>query len=133
MEDASADPNASRLIKADFEGSKQQIDRIHTQGSKFRNELEKSRLLIIENLQLEYNALLNANNSVGSILQSAVDVEQAKNEGLLTVSTLSKSKMNLTDINNEVSKYLSKIGSASDNAVGLYDAVQTLFNQPADV
>lgn len=131
LADASAKPDAPRLEKTDFEKIKQQIDRIHSQGSKFRNELEKSRLLIIENLQSEYNVLLSANSSVSSILQSAVDVDQAKSEGLSKVNTLSKGKINLTDIDDKITNYLSTIGSTSDNAVGLYNAVQTLFNEPA--
>jgi PBP1b-binding outer membrane lipoprotein LpoB len=131
LANASAKPEAPKLEKADFEKIKQQIDRIHSQGNSFRNELEQSRLLIIESLQSEYNALLSANNSVSSILQSAVDVDQARSEGISKVNSLSNGRINFTDVDAKVSEYLSTIGNTSDNAVGLYISVQNLFNQSA--
>lgn len=125
---ASSRPDAPKLEKSDFEKIKQQIDRIHAQGNSYRNELERSRLLVVEALQANYNILISANNSVTGILQSAVDIEQARSDGLSDINTLSKGKINLTTLDSKISQSLEKMGTTSGNAIGVFNAVQSLLN-----
>jgi hypothetical protein len=127
---ATTKPNAPPLGVQDLYKIKEKIEQIHSVGTKFKNELNASKDLIIEKLQSEYNLIINANSSITGILQSAVDIDKAKNDGLSKVKELTDGKIDLTDIDLKVNEYLAKFGSSSAQASSLIKSIQELLNSP---
>ena len=77
-----------------------------------------------EHKNLSHNIIMSANSSVTGILQSAVDVDKAKNDGLSKVKQLTDGKIDLTDIDSKVNDYLAKLGSASEKGSSLIESIK---------
>lgn len=107
---------------------KEKVEAIHAKGIKFKAELDTSKNLIIEKLQSEYNLIISANSSITGLLQSAVDVDKAKNDGLSKVKDLSDGKIDLTYIDSKVDDYLAKLGSSSSRTSSLIETIQESLN-----
>lgn len=121
---AAAKPGAPDFEVKDLYSIKEQVERIHAQGLEYKKALNASRDMVVEKLRTEYNAVIAANSSITGILQSAVDVDKATNDGLSTVKKLSGGKIDMTDIDNRIDDYLSKLGSASSRASSLIEKIQ---------
>ena len=103
---------------------KAEVEKIHAAGTKFKNELDASKTLIIEKLQSDYNLIISANSSITGLLQSAVDIDKAKNDGLSKIKELTNGKIDLTDIDSEVNAYLAEFGSSSTPTFSLIKFIQ---------
>ena len=125
---AAANPEAPPLGAQELYKIKGKVEEIHALGSKFKEELDISKSLVIEKLQNEYNTLISANSSITGLLQSAVDVDKAKNDGISKVKEYTNGKVDLTDIDEKVNEYLSKWGASSAQASGLVESIQGIIN-----
>jgi len=125
---ATTKPGAPALGAQDLFRIKVEIEKINNVANSYKVALDNSKTLIIEKLQNEYNTLISANNSITGILQSAVDVDKAKNDGLNKTKELTDGKVDLTDIDDKVNDFLAKIGSSSSQATDLISSIQTIIN-----
>ena len=125
---ATTNPSAPPLGVQDLYNIKGKVEGIHSIGTKFKSELDASKDLIIEKVQSEYNLVISANSAITGLLQSAVDVDKAKNDGLSKVNELTDGKINLTDINSKVNEYLAKLGSSSAQGSSLIESIQETLN-----
>jgi hypothetical protein len=125
---ATTKPGAPPLGVQDLYKIKEKVEEIHAVGTKFKAELNASKDMIIEKLQGEYNLILSANSSITGLLQSAVDIDKAKNDGLSKVKAFTDGKIDLTDIDSKVNEYLSKFGSSSAQASSLIESIQETLN-----
>lgn len=126
---ATTDPNAPPLGAHDLYKIKEKIDDIHQLANKYKAELDTSEALIINRLSEEYNLLIGANSTITALLQSAVDVDKAKDDGLLKLKKLSNDKIDLTDIDEKVDNFISTMGTTSVKTTSLIDAVRELLNE----
>lgn len=125
---ATTKPGAPALGVQDLYNIKGRVEEIHKVSNKYKYELDSSEALIIEKIQGEYNTLMSANSSITGILQSAVDVDKAKNDGLSKVKEFTDGKLDLTDIDSKVNEYLSKLGSSSSQASSLIESIQNIID-----
>ena len=125
---ATRNPEAPPLEVKDLYNIKEVVAKIHQTSNKFKSELDASNVLIIEKLQKEYNALISANSSITGILQSAVDMDKAKNDGLQQVKEFTDGKIDLTDIESKVDEYLSKLGTAAAQSSSLIESIESVLN-----
>lgn len=125
---ATTKPEATPLGIQDLYNIKRQVEKIHATGTKFQTELSASKALIIEKLQSEYNLIISANSSITGLLQSAVDIDKAKNDGLSKIKEFTDGKIDLTEIDLKVNEYLAKLGSSSSKASSLIDSIQETLN-----
>jgi len=125
---ATSNPSTPPLRVQDLYKIKGKVEEIHAVGTKFKSELDASKDLIIEKVQSEYNLVISANSSITGLLQSAVDVDKAKNDGLSKVKELTSGKIDLTDIDSQINDYLAQLGSSSAQASSLIESIQEALN-----
>jgi len=125
---ATTTPNAPALGVQDLYRIQKKVEQIHATAKAYRGELDASRALIIERLQNEYNVIISANSTVTGLLQSAVDVGKATNDGLSKAKALTGGKIDLTDIDSKVDAYLATLGSSSSQATNLIASIQEILN-----
>ncbi len=125
---ATAKPGAPPLAVKDLYNIKSKIEEIHAMANQYKDALEKSKALIIEKVQGEYNLLISANSDITGLLQAAVDVDKAKNDGLVKVKTYTDGKIDLTDIDAEIDDYLAKLGSSSAKASKLIESIEKVLD-----
>ena len=89
-----SNPDAPQLDADDFHKIKLKIEEIHKLSNDYKAGIEASKILIIDKLQNDYNSLISINSTITGLLQSAVDVEKAKNDGLSKVAEFTKGKIN---------------------------------------
>jgi hypothetical protein len=107
---------------------KDQLAKISAKSDEHTKALEVTRLLVIEKLQQNFNVLLDANSTITGLLQSAVDVDKSKNEGLSKIKELSGGKVDLLSIESEMDSFLSKIGSKAADGTSLINAVKGIIS-----
>ena len=123
-----SNPDAPQLDADDFHKIKLKIEEIHNLSNDYKAGLDASKILIIDKLQNDYNSLISINSAITGLLQSSVDVGKAKNDGLSKVEEFTKGKINLTEVESIVDKYISKIGTSSADASELFESIETLLN-----
>ncbi|MCP4050108.1 MAG: hypothetical protein GY730_05315 [bacterium] len=128
---ATTKASAPPLGAQDLYRIKGKVEEIYSEGAKFKKQLYASKSLIIEKLQAEYNLLISANSSITVILQSAVDIDKAKNDSLSKVADLSNGRIDLTDIDSEIDGYLAKFGNSAAKGASLVTTIQDVLNSNA--
>jgi len=124
---ASSVDGAPPLKAKDLFRIKQKVEDIYAIGSKYRMELTLSKSKIIEKLQSEYNSLIMVNGSITGLLESAVDTDDAVQDGLLKVKEYSNGKIDLTDIDAKVDEFLSTIGNKAGKANSLVNSIKEII------
>ena len=104
------------------------IEEIHKLSNDYKAGIEASKILIIDKLQNDYNSLISINSTITGLLQSAVDVEKAKNDGFSKVEEFTKGKINLTEVESIVDKYIATLGTWSADASELFESMEKLLN-----
>jgi len=88
-------------------------------------DIEKTRILLLTKSNEHYTLLSQGNAAVTSLLQSMVDVNEAKSSATQTIKTTSGEKVDLEQIEEMFNDYLNKAGAASAKATNLYDKVKS--------
>ena len=125
---ATTKPGVPPLGAHNLHAIKDKVEEIHATGTKFKAEINASKAVVIEKVQAEYNLIISANNSITGLLQSAVDIDEATNDGLLKAKELTDGKIDLTDIDSKIDEYLAKLGTSSAQASSLVDVIKETFN-----
>ena len=127
---ATRNPSAPPLDTKALNRIKDKIFAFRDRSNEAKADLDKAKVLVVEKLQNNYNLLLNANNSVTALLQSAVDVDKAKNEGYATINRLSNGKVDLMKIDAQLNAYLTeKLGPNAEKAGNLLAKIEKLLNK----
>lgn len=103
--------------------------RVITKRDQMQADLEKTRILFVEQRNNYYASLSQANSGVTAILQSAVNVKEATSSLTASAKSVSKGKIDLDLINQEFAEYLKKAGSAAGETTSLYEKINALFQQ----
>jgi hypothetical protein len=90
-------------------------------------ELEKTRIAIIDAVSRDYLLLTSANSTVTGLLQSAVDVDEAASSLKGSIETLSGNRINFDIIDKKFEEYLLDAGSLSSEGISLYEGIKEIF------
>ena len=90
-------------------------------------ELEKTRIAIIDAVSRDYLLLTSANSTVTGLLQSAVDVDEAASSLKGSIETLSGNRINFDIIDKKFEEYLLDAGSLSSERISLYEEIKEIF------
>ncbi|MBU2647870.1 hypothetical protein KKI24_24390 [bacterium] len=122
-------PKAEPIDMSALKGMQAEIEKIHKRSNQFKDQLDKSKMLLIKKLNENYHTIISANSSITGLLQSAVDVDKATNDGLVKIRDVSGGQIDLTKIEAEVDKYLSKAADFSVDATNLVNSLNDLINK----
>ncbi|KKD61718.1 hypothetical protein RN22_03620 [Grimontia sp. AD028] len=123
-----AKPNSKPLGVNELYQIKDQTDAIYIRSQKSKNELDLLRQAVIDELTREYNLLIEANSTITGLLQSAVDVDEAKNDALLKTQQLTNGKVNLIELDEKIDEYLIKAGTVSEDGQSLLESIYEKLN-----
>jgi len=114
-----SDPQAPPLDKTALNKIKEKIEEIHSRGNEFRAELDKTKSLVIQRLENDYHTLIEANSTITSLLQSAVELDKANHEGLSSFKEITNGRVDLTEIEEIVDAHLIKFGKSAEQGKDL--------------
>ena len=100
---------------------------ISEKRDKMHEELEKSRIALIDAVFKDYLLLTNANSTITGLLQSAVDVDEAASSLTGTIKTLSGNQIDFDEIETKFNEYLLDAGSLSNKNISLYENVKEIL------
>jgi len=118
--------NAQPLTVMNLQKINSKVNEIHAEAAKYRNELIKAKEFVTENAQSDYNLLINANNTITGLLQSAVEVSQARNEGFGTIKELTSGKVDFHSVEGTIDNYVQNLGAHSAKTTDLVEAIKKL-------
>lgn len=104
----------------------------NTRNNDAKEELEKTRLLLIKKLNENYLALNLANSSLTGLLQSAVTVKQAHSEAFQSLSRATEGKIDLDQVFAELDRFIIKGGEEAGKTIQLTDKIKTLLENIND-
>jgi hypothetical protein len=105
------------------------VQDVTVKRNEMHEELEKTRLALINTVTGDYLLLTQANSTVTGILQSAVDVKKAASSLAGTVEKVTGKKISFDKIENRFNEYLRDASDLSATGVSLYDGVKDLLGQ----
>jgi hypothetical protein len=92
-----------------------------------QEELEKTRIALIDAVSRDYLLLIQANATITGLLQSAVDVNAAAESLSGTIETVSGNQIDFDEVEAKFNEYLLDAGSFSSNSISLYDSVKAML------
>ncbi|MBU0702125.1 hypothetical protein KKE26_12685 [bacterium] len=94
-----------------------------------KEELEKTRVLLIKELNENYLTINLVNSSVTGLLQSAVTVKEARDEAFQSLSKSTDGKIDLDKVFSEIDEFILKGGKESGKVINLVDKINTLISE----
>lgn len=94
-----------------------------------KEELEKTRVLLIKELNENYLTINLVNSSVTGLLQSAVTVKEARDEAFQSLFKSTDGKIDLDKVFSEIDEFILKGGKESGKVINLVDKINTLISE----
>ena len=92
-----------------------------------QEELEKTRIALIDAVSKDYLLLIHANATITGLLQSAVDVNEAAVSLSGSIETVSGNQIDFDEVEAKFNEYLLDAGSFSSNSISLYESVKAML------
>ena len=91
-------------------------------------ELDKTKVLIQDKIDTNYQLLIQANSSLTNLLQSAANVSLAQSNFNSTIKSMTSESIDLNAIDKSISGYILTIGNDSKSAVDVYENVKNIIS-----
>jgi hypothetical protein len=104
------------------------IQRVISKRDSAYTEIDKTRILIQEKIDSNYQLLAQANSGLTSLLQSAISVNEAESEFTNKIKSMSSGTFDLDAIDKKFSGYLTTIGNDAGKGDSLYNQVKNILN-----
>ncbi|MFH1287346.1 MAG: hypothetical protein ABII25_01445 [bacterium] len=100
---------------------------ISERRDKLYEELEKTRIMLIDKINKDHLLVMQANSNITAILQSAVDMDKVV--GSLTTKAFKAVgvDLKLDDVSKLLDKQLDEAGKTSGEITGTYENIRSLF------
>jgi len=108
------------------------LDDINSKNKKHnlaKEELEKARIFLIEKLTEEYLVLNRANLAISGLLQSAVNVDEARSTTFSRISDITKEKINLNKVFAKLDELILDMGEDSTKLTEFLKKVEEILNR----
>jgi len=115
------------LSRKNLQDVAQDILALNNRNTQAKEELEKARLLIIDQVNNNFQSLQYANSSVTQILQSAVNVDNASSDALTKLSDATGGKVDLEKLFSKVDEFVVNHGDKAGKANELLNKLETLI------
>jgi hypothetical protein len=92
-----------------------------------QEELEKTRIALIDAVSRDYLLLIHANATITGLLQSAVDVNESAASLSGTIESVSGNQIDFDEVEAKFNEYLLDAGSFSSNSISLYESVKAML------
>lgn len=102
---------------------------VNKQYAKSKEELEKSRLFLLEELNKNYINLQKANDSITNLIKSAIEVDETKKDVYDNISKLTKDKINIQDLISNFDQFILKSGNKSQELNKLIEKIKKLLEK----
>jgi len=102
---------------------------VNNQYAKSKEELEKSRLLLLEELNKNFINLQKANDSITNLIKSAIEVDETKKDVYDNISKLTKDKINIQELISNFDQLILKSGDKSQEANKLIEKIKKLLEK----
>ena len=91
-------------------------------------ELDKTKVLIQDKIDTNYQLIIQANSSLTNLLQSAANVSLAQSNFNSTIKSMTSESIDLNAIDKSISGYIVSVGNDAKSAVDVYENVKNIIS-----
>jgi len=108
------------------------IPEINSRRNAMQSTLETQRIKLMTKLDADYRVFEEASAELRNLIASAVKVNEERSKAFEQLSNLTKNKVNLNQVENEIDEFISKSGEFGSNIKGdineLNSSIDSLIN-----
>jgi hypothetical protein len=102
--------------------------RVIQRRNEMQSGLQKTRQALLDKVNANHALLVNANQQLTALLESAADVQDAQSTLATALTHSSRDSIDFNRLDNQLNAWLDTAGDASKSADDLFDQLQSVFN-----
>lgn len=108
------------------------LKKVYKRRDILHEELEKTRMLLIDKINKKHMKVMNANSSISKILQSNVEVDKKLKETYTQSLNFIGLDLKLDDVTKILDNQLKEAGKVSGKIKDNYNKIENLYNEKED-